>query len=57
MELVLHAYGDISFVIRLPKVADTERRKTMSPIQDTPLSYGFYTASQIVEGTDKGVLA
>jgi hypothetical protein len=30
---------------------------TMCPIQDTLLSYGFYTASQIVEGTDKGVLA
>jgi hypothetical protein len=57
MELVHQAYGDIPFVIRLPSVADTKRFKTMCPVKDNTLSYGFYTTGQIAEGKDEGVLA
>jgi hypothetical protein len=57
MDLVRKAYGDIMLVIRLPEAASTERLHTMCPHEDPHFSYEFYTASQIAEGTDIGVLA
>jgi len=57
MELVYHAYGDIVIIVRLPKITDTERLRTMCPHRDEDFSYGFYTAGQIAKGSDTGALA
>jgi hypothetical protein len=57
MDLVHQAYGNITLVIRLPEIANTERLRTLCPHEDEEFSCGFYTAGQIAAETDIGVLA
>lgn len=57
MELVCLAYRVVMIVVRLPKIAETERLRTLCPYNDESFSCEFYTASQIVGGRDTGVLA
>lgn len=52
----VQAYRDIMLVVRLHEIANTERLPMLCPHEDDDSSYGFYTASQIAEGTDIGVL-